>query len=363
NLKENDGKEEEYVKAQPGNHLEFHDVKSEKIQEAPKKEGCCQICMLFLKFTGMFCYFFCCPPIPEMIVRKLAFHPLNKGKTYVACGMDAHNNLVRTNNAKKASQLKSLKFEIQQLDEGSLILTENVEMSIIRTRRSSYLPILRISNNLSSDKCEKLVVLFSQPNSSDLGCFFRPQGLNFSHISELLKVDLYVYDYSGYGISTGSPSEKNIYADIEAAYKYVSESQGPHVRIALLGYSIGTVPTVYMASKHPPNLCGIVLVAPFASALRLFINTNETSCMDRFLSYDRAPEVNVPVLICHGCMDDVIPKSHSEILVKRFPRAVPPFYIEEANHLSIFSREHLSVFFRIHYFLLNETDSLQAEVI
>ncbi|VDK89079.1 unnamed protein product, partial [Litomosoides sigmodontis] len=314
------------------------------------------------KFAGMLCYIFCCPPIPEMIVRKLAFHPLRRGKTYVVCGKDAHDNFVKTDNAKKASQFKSLKFEAQQLIEGLEISTENVEMSIIKTGRSSYLPILRIDCNLT-DKCKDLVVLFSQPNSSDLGCYFQPYGLNFSYISELLKTDLYAYDYSGYGISTGNPSEKNIYADIEAAYKHISESQGPHIRIALLGYSIGTVSTVYMASKHPPNLCGVVLLAPLASGLRLYVKSDQTCCMDRFLSYDRATEVNVPVLTCHGCMDNVIPKSHSEMLAERFPRAVTPFYVEEANHLTIFSRLNPSVFFRIRYFLFNETDPLQSEVV
>lgn len=28
----------------------------------------------------------------------------------------------------------------------------------------------------------------------------------------------YSYDYSGYGASTGKPSEKNLYADIDAAW-------------------------------------------------------------------------------------------------------------------------------------------------
>lgn len=54
-------------------------------------------------------------------------------------------------------------------------------------------------------------------------------------------------------------------------------------QIALLGYSIGTVATIYMASKHPPNLCGIVLVAPLTSGLRLYLKAKQTCCMDRFL--------------------------------------------------------------------------------
>uniref|UniRef100_A0A2K6VMV0 Hydrolase_4 domain-containing protein n=1 Tax=Onchocerca volvulus TaxID=6282 RepID=A0A2K6VMV0_ONCVO len=291
--------------------------------------------MLLLKYTGILCYVFCCPPIPEMITRKLAFHPPIKGRTYVVWGMNVHGNLVQTNNAKKASKFISLKFEAQHLTEASPIPMEGIE----------------------------IVVLFSQPNSSDLGCYFQPHGINFRNISDLLQIVLYAYDYSGYGISTDSPSEKNIYADVEAAYKHIFESQGPHVRIALLGYSIGTAPTIYMASKHPPNLCGIVLIAPFTSGLRLCGKAERTWCIDRFLNYDRAPEVNVPVLICHGCMDNVVPKSHSEILVDQFPRAVTPFFVEHANHLTIFSEHFPSVFIRIRHFLFHETDSLQHALV
>lgn len=80
----------------------------------------------------------------------------------------------------------------------------------------------------------------------------------------------------------------------------------------------------------------------------------------RYLSYERAPDVNVPVLICHGGMDNVIPISHSEVLLERFPRAVTPFFVKRANHLTIFSERYLTVFLRIHRFLHLETDLLQS---
>uniref|UniRef100_A0A915Q6F6 Serine aminopeptidase S33 domain-containing protein n=1 Tax=Setaria digitata TaxID=48799 RepID=A0A915Q6F6_9BILA len=334
---------------QSKNPFELHHADSEAIQKPSKKHrcGCCQFCMLILKCTGILCYVFCCPPVPEMITRKLAFHPLEKGKTYMVCGKDVNGNVIRTNNAKKASKLMYQKFEAQHLVEGPPVSLEGIETSIIKTKRGSYLPILGIKNNSfheSSNGSKDLIILFSQPNSSDLGCYFQPHGINLRNICDLLQARLYAYDYSGYGISTGIPSEKNIYADIEAAYKHIFETQGSRVRIVLLGYSIGTAPTVYMASKHPANLCGIVLVAPFASGLRLYRKSDQTCCMDRFLSYDRAPEVNVPVLICHGCMDNVIPISHSEVLVERFPRAVAPFFVEHANHLTIFSGSCLSMY-------------------
>ena len=53
------------------------------------------------------------------------------------------------------------------------------------------------------------------------------------------------YDYSGYGVSTGKPSEKNIYADIDCAWNTLRNKYGiTPERIILDGQSIGTVPTV-----------------------------------------------------------------------------------------------------------------------
>ena len=60
----------------------------------------------------------------------------------------------------------------------------------------------------------KFVVLFSHGNAEDLGdtchiCFA---------LATLLNCNVITYDYSGYGISSGRPSEKNVYSDAEAAF-------------------------------------------------------------------------------------------------------------------------------------------------
>ena len=55
-----------------------------------------------------------------------------------------------------------------------------------------------------------------------------------------LQCNIVSYDYSGYGASQGKASEKNMYADIEAAYH--SMKQRYHIdesRIILYGQSIG----------------------------------------------------------------------------------------------------------------------------
>lgn len=45
----------------------------------------------------------------------------------------------------------------------------------------------------------------------------------FFDFSRQLNVNVMAYEYAGYGKATGTPSEQNCYADIDAAFKYLVE--------------------------------------------------------------------------------------------------------------------------------------------
>ena len=61
----------------------------------------------------------------------------------------------------------------------------------------------------------KYTLLFSHGNAVDLG----QMSSFYVGLSARLGVNIFSYDYSGYGASEGTPTEKNIYADIEAAFQ------------------------------------------------------------------------------------------------------------------------------------------------
>lgn len=70
-----------------------------------------------------------------------------------------------------------------------------------------------------------------------------------------INCNIFSYDYSGYGVSNGKPSEKNLYADIDAAWQALRTRYGiSPENIILYGQSIGTVPTVDLASRYEVNL-------------------------------------------------------------------------------------------------------------
>ena len=133
-------------------------------------------------------------------------------------------------------------------------------------------------------------------------------------LSQSLNCNVCVYDYSGYGLSTGAPREANLYADIDAVFSCLTTKRVVRCmhlvltlhrfgiaadRIILYGQSIGTVPTVDLASRV---VCaGVVLHSPLASGLRVLRPTTTCNlCCDPFPSITKIGRVQSPVLFIHG---------------------------------------------------------------
>ena len=115
-------------------------------------------------------------------------------------------------------------------------------------------------------------------------------------------------------------------------------------KIILYGQSIGTVPTVDLASRV---LCaGVVLHSPLASGLRVLRpSTTCNLCCDPFPSITKISRIKCSILVIHGLQacsidvgvgetagqDDVIPVSHSHSLLEHTQNAVEPLFIPEAR--------------------------------
>ena len=76
------------------------------------------------------------------------------------------------------------------------------------------------------------------------------------------------------------PSEQNTYADIEAAYKCLEETYGTNTEnIILYGQSVGSGPTLHLASRLP-HLRAVILHSPILSGLRVVYPVKNTYWFD-----------------------------------------------------------------------------------
>lgn len=184
-----------------------------------------------------------------------------------------------------------------------------------------------------------------QGNGEDLG-------VTASYVLELsasLKTSILCYDYSGYGVSTGKPSEANCFADIRAAYSYlVSEQRISPNRIVLFGRSLGSGPTIDLAVSLGSSLGGVVLIAALMSCVRVvFTNAPYTPMFDMFANVDKIARVQVPIFCVHGMEDEVVPFNHGMELCRRARYPVEPLWVRDAGHNNLeSSRFQYEVFLR-----------------
>jgi fermentation-respiration switch protein FrsA (DUF1100 family) len=171
----------------------------------------------------------------------------------------------------------------------------------------------------------RYTVLFSHGNAENIG-----QGMDFLRAMRDAGFSVLAYDYSGYGLSTGRPSERAAYADIAAAYDYLVRSQGvPAERIILHGRSLGGAVATDLASRRPVG--GLVLESTFTSAYRV-ARLYPFVPFDRFRTIDKLPRVRAPVLVIHGTDDSLIRFWHGQRLYEIAPGPKQHLWVRGSTH-------------------------------
>lgn len=177
----------------------------------------------------------------------------------------------------------------------------------------------------------KLTLLYSHGNAADLGQMYEL----FVELSAHLNVNLMGYDYSGYGQSSGKPSEQNTYADIEAVYRCLIETYAAsEENIILYGQSVGSGPTLDLASRLP-RLRAVVVHSPILSGLRVMYPVKHTYWFDIYKNIDKIPLVSCPVLVIHGTADEVVDCSHGRALWELAKVKYEPLWVKGGNHCNL----------------------------
>ncbi len=157
-------------------------------------------------------------------------------------------------------------------------------------------------------------VLFAHGNGGNL----THRGKVAAELRRALGAGVLLFDYPGYGKSTGKPTEAGCYASATAAYQWlVEEKQIAPNRVVLYGESLGGGPAVELATKHEHR--ALVLVFTFTSLPAAakshypFLPTH-TFMRTRFDNLAKIGRCPRPVFIVHGADDRTIPVAHSDQL-------------------------------------------------
>jgi fermentation-respiration switch protein FrsA (DUF1100 family) len=191
---------------------------------------------------------------------------------------------------------------------------------------------------------KKITIIYSHGNGTDIGY------MNYlcSTLARDLNANVILYDYEGYGLSEGTPSERGCINGIESVYNYVVSKGVNPSDIILYGTSIGTGPTVHLAHKLAQqgiNLKGILLQTPYKSVVSVISQSLATTSYissagydeynpDLFRTIDKIGSIKSPITIIHGLLDEVIPYDHSVTLTKQ-NKYIKLVTLNDASHNNI----------------------------
>ncbi|KAJ7253555.1 Alpha/Beta hydrolase protein [Mycena rebaudengoi] len=157
---------------------------------------------------------------------------------------------------------------------------------------------------------------------------FHGNGMNYSDMIYAAKrfvmrgCNVLLVSYRGYGDSDGSPSEKGLRRDAQAALDYVRVhpefSKGP---IILYGTSLGGAVAIDLASRNPQGISALIVENTFQSLPRVvrdwpIIGPFSFLLFQRWNSASKVPLIppTIPILMLSGSADEVVPKKHMEAL-------------------------------------------------
>ncbi|MFC2069779.1 alpha/beta hydrolase [Chloroflexota bacterium] len=172
---------------------------------------------------------------------------------------------------------------------------------------------LRLSGWFIPKEDSRGVLLFCHGNAGNMG-----HRLDSIRLFRQLELEVFIFDYRGYGESEGKPTEMGTYEDAEAAWRYlVDKRKVDPSKIIVFGRSLGGGIASRLASRHTPG--ALILESTFTSlpdvaATSYWFMPVRLIMRFKYNTAENLREVNCPTLIIHSRGDEMMPFIHGQRL-------------------------------------------------
>ena len=151
--------------------------------------------------------------------------------------------------------------------------------------------------------------------------------------------DVYIVEYPGYADRPGSPSQASLFRAADEAFQLLA-TNGP---VYIVGESLGTGVAAYLAGKHPDQVAGMVLFAPYnrltdVAQAHMPLLPVHWMLVDRFPSEDYLRHYHGPIAVLVAGEDQVVPEKFGRRLYDGYagPKRLWEFPMDD--HGSIMER-------------------------
>lgn len=187
------------------------------------------------------------------------------------------------------------------------------------------------------------VILYCHGNRDHMD-FYWPRAKLLAHAGHKNRFGVLLFDYRGFGMSEGKPTEDGLYADAAAALNWLKEKGLNGNRLVMYGFSMGTAPATKLTAE-PGVLrpCKLLLEAPFANAETMVQDASGLALPGSFVTGLQINNgeviklVQQPFLWIHGEEDDFLNiNTHGQVVYQNYNGAYREAHrIPVAGHSTI----------------------------
>jgi fermentation-respiration switch protein FrsA (DUF1100 family) len=179
-------------------------------------------------------------------------------------------------------------------------------------------------------------VLYCHGNSGSIG-----QQIGVLRHMRRLRVNVFAFDYRGYGRSTGQPTEQGLYRDARAAFDHLIGPLGQRPGgIVVFGHSLGGAVAIDCAGTRP--VAGLIAQSTFthirdaARASFPSLPIHLLAGRRRFHSLSKVGHLTMPKLFVHGDADGTLPLSLAERLYAEAAEPKELYVVRGAGHNDVY---------------------------
>jgi pimeloyl-ACP methyl ester carboxylesterase len=175
----------------------------------------------------------------------------------------------------------------------------------------------------------------------------------FNELTNQADVNIFTFNYSGYGLSDGKPTIEGIVNDAKIAIQFYNQHLNNNLPTLILGYSMGGYVALNILENNFINQ--VIIMSTFTSLeeledylikealpwiIRPFLKLDVDEKIYNLNNKPLAQKVEKPILVIHGKADDFIPPSMGKVLYDLMPSKNKKFVtINDADHRMVLKDE------------------------
>jgi len=190
------------------------------------------------------------------------------------------------------------------------------------------------------DLVNKKTIIFFHGNAGNL----RNRNYKLNELSKF-DVNFLIVAYRGFSGNQGKPSELGLYEDARSTLDWLKIKGVKEKNLILYGESLGTAVAIETAQNK--DLAGIILESPFTSMVELAqkyypVLPVKFLLKDKYETIKKLPNINSPLLVLHGKLDDIVPFSMGKKLFEKANEPKFKYFIDDDDHMLRYDQKLLN---------------------